>query len=83
MVSEQSGGDYGCEEMTFRKRLLQIKNERNLTYTQMSKITGIPASTIKGYVALKNEPGAYAVIKLSKGLGVTTDWLLGLTDERN
>ena len=67
----------------FKSRLLLLKRERHWSYPDMGKLSGLPTSTIKSYVFNDREPGIYSLAKMSRGFGVTADWLIGLTEERN
>ena len=67
----------------FKNRLLFIKREHHWSYPDMAKVTGLPESTIKSYVFRDREPGIYSLAMMSRGFGVTADWLIGLTEERN
>ena len=67
----------------FRSRLLLLKRNNNWTYQDMADLSGLPISTIKSYVFNDREPGIYSLAKMSRGFGVTADWLIGLKEERN
>lgn len=67
----------------FKSRLLLLKREYHWSYQQMGILSGLPESTIKSYVFRDREPGAYSLAMMSRGFGVTADWLIGLTEERN
>lgn len=67
----------------FRRRLLLLKNEMDWTYQDMADLSGLPTSTIKSYIFNDREPGIYSLAKMSRGFGVTADWLIGLKEERN
>ena len=67
----------------FRRRLLLLKNDMDWTYQDMADLSGLPVSTIKSYVFRDREPGIYSLAKMSRGFGVTADWLIGLAEERN
>lgn len=67
----------------FKSRLLLLKREHHWTYQQMGELSGLPMSTIKSYVFNDREPGIYSLAKMSRGFGVTADWLIGLREERN
>lgn len=69
-------------DLTFAKRLEQIMIERNLYPTQVSKMTGIKRSTIYDYVQGNYQPTVYNIKRIAKGLSVSADWLLGLSDEK-
>ena len=67
----------------FKRRLLLLKNEMDWTYQDMADLSGLPLSTVKAYVFKDREPGIYSLAMMSRGFGVTADWLIGLTEERN
>ncbi len=64
----------------FIERLKNLRIERNLSQLQMAKQSGISRSAIQMWESGKREPGARAIIALSKFFGVTADYLLGLSD---
>lgn len=43
--------------------------------------TGITERMIRNYRSGAFEPGGYSLRMLSKGLGVSTDWILGIDEE--
>lgn len=67
----------------FKSRLLLLKREHHWSYPDMAKLSGLPLSTIKAYISNDREPMAYSLAMMGKGFGVSVDWLLGLTEERN
>ena len=67
----------------FGERIMLIKKERNLTYKELCEITKVPKATMMSYTTQGQEPRAISIMMIAKGLGVSADWLLGLTDERN
>ena len=64
----------------FAERLKEIRTEKNLTQMQLSKETGLSAGAIGFWETEKRIPNAMAIIALAKFFGVTTDYLLGVTD---
>lgn len=52
--------------------------ERQLYPTELSRITGVGRRTIYGYLQGDKQPSAFNLIRLSKGLKISSDWLLGL-----
>lgn len=64
-------------------RLLDSIKNSSLTYPQLEKITGIPKSAIQRYATgeTKKIPSD-RLNKLSLALNVSTDYLLGLTDDK-
>ena len=64
----------------FAERLKEQRTEKNLTQMQLSKETGLSAGAIGFWETEKRIPNAMAIIALAKFFGVTTDYLLGVTD---
>lgn len=65
----------------FADRLARILGERNMSNAELARRCGIHPNTIGVYVAGSHEPTAGKVAAISKALGVSADWLLGLTEE--
>lgn len=70
-------------ETPFHKRLVALRKERGLTQEGLGKAIGIGRSTISGYEAESKEPALNTICYLADYFGVTTDYLLGYSDERN
>ena len=66
---------------TFGDRLSQLMTERKLYSTDIAKITGIKRQSIDGYAQGVNQPSAFSIAQIAKGLRVSADWLLGLTEQ--
>jgi transcriptional regulator with XRE-family HTH domain len=71
------------EEMAkeFADRLNMMKNDCDLTFREISRSTGIPHSSICMWTFGEKLPNAYSLARLAEYLGVSADWLLGLSDE--
>lgn len=54
--------------------------ENNLSDSKFAEICGMSGSTISAYVNGTSEMKSESIIKISKVLGVSTDYLLGLSD---
>ena len=65
-------------DLTVANRLNQIMNDRKLYPIDVSRLTGIKVRMIKYYVAGSSQPSAFMLKKLAVGLGVSSDWLLGI-----
>lgn len=65
-------------------RLLEIMDERGLTYTDLSRMTGIPASTLsdmgRGLIAV---PGSDHIVVLCRSLSISVGELLQLRPKNN
>lgn len=71
------------EEMAkeFADRLNMMKNDYGLTFREISRAIGVPHSSICRWTFGKVLPNAYSLARLAEYLGVSADWLLGLSDE--
>ncbi len=67
----------------FRKRLLEAMQERGLNQSALSRDTGVDRSTLSQLLADQNLriPRADTVAALARSLQVSTDWLLGLSQD--
>ena len=64
----------------FSKRLKELRTEKHLSQMQLAKATGLSAGAIGFWETEQRIPNALAIITLAKYFGVTTDYLLGITD---
>lgn len=67
----------------FSNRLIALRKERNLTQEDMAKLIQKKRSTVSGYETEGKEPDFETVCFLAQYFGVSTDYLLGYSDERN
>ena len=67
----------------FSTRLISLRKERSLTQEVLAKIIHKKRSTVSGYETEGKEPDLETVCFLAKYFGVSTDYLLGHSDERN
>lgn len=65
----------------FAKRLKYLRIERNLTQRELADLLFLERSTIAGYETKNKEPDLNTVIKIATILEVSTDYLLGLSDQ--
>lgn len=64
-------------------RLIQLRKEMGLKQSDLNKISGISKSTISRLESGKAKMNSLDVIaKVATALGTTTDYLLGLTDDK-
>lgn len=64
----------------FIERLKELRLEKELSQVQLAKETGISHGAIGFWESGKRVPNALAIITLAKYFGVTSDYLLGLSD---
>lgn len=67
----------------FGQRLATLRKERRLTQEEMGKAIGRGRSTYSGYETEGKEPSFKTICFLACYFDVTTDYLLGFSDERN
>lgn len=65
----------------FKERLKELREERELNQSQLALESGISQAAIAKWESGDRTPNMYSLIILSKYFGVTTDYLLGLTDD--
>lgn len=71
------------EEMIFGERLDKLRQERRLSMQRLANELGLALSTVKSLIEKDVNPSYYTLIQTAKVFGVSTDWLLGLTENRN
>jgi transcriptional regulator with XRE-family HTH domain len=64
------------------ERLRALRNERNITQTELSERIGVSKAMISSYELEQRQPSYVVLIKFSAYFGVTTDFLLGLEKKR-
>lgn len=62
-------------------RLKRVRESARLTQTELAERVGAGTNQIYRYEKGETDPSAEVLAALAKELGVTADWLLGLTDE--
>ena len=67
--------------MKFAERLKELRAERGVTQDKLAEETGLSQSALANWENGKRSPSAAAIISLAKYFNVTTDYLLGVTDE--
>lgn len=77
---------YVFNEDLFRSRLREAINEKNYKNAQLSRITGVSAATIGHYLGTgkntRKPRGVADIYPIAKALGVSLDYLFGLSDEK-
>ena len=67
----------------FSNRLISLRKESGLTQEDVAKLINKKRSTVSGYETEGKEPDLETICVLAKYFGVSTDYLLGHSDERN
>ena len=65
----------------FGERLKAFLKARRMTLAVCEQKTGISKNTLGSYINGSVNPSAMAIIRLAKGLNVSADWLLCLSNE--
>lgn len=65
----------------FPKRLKKLRKEKELTQKEIAPLLGIKQNTYSDWETGKSEPNLENVVKLAEILGITTDFLLGVSDD--
>jgi transcriptional regulator with XRE-family HTH domain len=73
----------GWQMATFAKRLKQLRMHYRVTQEDLAAVIGVSRATVAGYEApsKKREPDFEIVCRLAGFFGVSTDYLLGHTDD--
>ena len=65
----------------FGERLSKELEKKQLSYRQFAERTGMTTTTVCRYAKCERVPRASEIIKTAEALGVTCDYLLGLSDD--
>ncbi len=65
----------------FRQRLKQLLDSHGYTYADVEYYTGITNATICRYITSKRLPAMESLLILCKHFGVSSDWLMGLSED--
>jgi transcriptional regulator with XRE-family HTH domain len=65
----------------FKNRLYELRREKNISALELGNNIGVKKSTIYSWEHGVNFPNNETLIKLAEFFDVTTDFLLGKTDE--
>lgn len=66
--------------MSISERLIEIRKNNGYTRTRLADELGKPYRTITNYETGEREPGHDYIIQIAKMFNVTTDYILGLSD---
>lgn len=62
-------------------RLRSARERAGFTQRQLAQILGFGENEIYRYENEQSKPGSDAITKLARGLGVSSDYLLGITND--
>ena len=66
----------------FAERLQELRRERHVTQKSMAEFLGIQMRSYQSYEGGDRRPDYEKLVALADYFGVTTDYLLGLSDQR-
>ena len=67
-------------ERKFRARLRGARSDLRLTQVKLATLAGLNPQVVAHYESGYRFPSVHSLIRLASALGVTLDYLLGLTD---
>ena len=71
-------------KLTVQERLKDLRVERGLTLEQLAEATGISKSALGKYESDDyKDISPYSIVELAKFYGVSTDYLMGMTETKN
>ena len=65
----------------FIKRLIELRTAAGLSQRKLAKEIGVSYAAVQYWERNRSNPDAESIIRLAKFFHVTTDYLLGLTDD--
>lgn len=69
--------------MKFHVRLKSLRQIIGLTQGELGDLLGVKATTVANYESSRNEPSYQMLIQLAKLFNVSSDYLLGISDDWN
>ena len=73
----------GIAESMFADRLSELMKERRVTQEMLADVLGITRQTVALYSKGTTKPDSDGISAIARHFGVTSDWLLGLSDVRS
>lgn len=69
--------------MTFGQRLKKLREEKDISREELAQRLGISYWTLSKYETDSRSPDHETIVTIAEHLNVTTDYLLGRTNQRN
>lgn len=69
------------ETTALQERLVKLRKNNNLTQKELGEILGVSRQIIGAYEHGKITPNIHQIIKLANQFGVTSDYILGLSEQ--
>lgn len=64
------------------KKIMQLRKELGFSRDTFAEKIGIPSTTLRNYELGVHEPGHLFIIQMAQRFSVSTDYLLGLSEDR-
>ncbi|HLT85902.1 MAG TPA: helix-turn-helix transcriptional regulator [Georgenia sp.] len=77
------GGESAVNQVSFGKKLKQLRREKRITQMDLAKILEVDNTTISKWESDIYEPEMTAIKKIADYFNVSIDYLLGRTDDPN
>lgn len=74
--------DYTPYYQCFSNRMRELAYNSHMTLKELSEELGTTSATLSRYINGARTPEAKSIIMIARYFNVSTDWLLGLSDER-
>lgn len=68
-------------DVAFHERLNMVVNQHGYTVVQAAEVCGASKSAMWTWLSGQCMPNAYQLAYLCYGLGVSADWIIGLSEE--
>jgi transcriptional regulator with XRE-family HTH domain len=69
--------------MDFSKRLVDLREQKNMKQKELANIVGLQSSAISKYEKGNTQPNLETLVKLAEFFSVTVDYLLGVSSIEN
>ena len=69
------------DKNTFIKRLIELRNDFNLSQEKLAKLIGVTDACVNRWEKGLRTPKAESIFELCKALNCSADYLLGLKDD--
>jgi len=66
----------------FQRRFREVCAEKGLSQLRLAQVMGITQASISRFLGGYSLPRLSALFKIARGLGVSTDWLIGLKNRK-
>ena len=82
MSNEEYVADNELQFDKFRKNVSDLLQSKGILGKELASEIGITPATLSRYLKNKRDPDLEYVYRIAKYMGVTIDWLLGVSEEK-